>query len=275
MHLKSACCALLLFPASAFAAQKCEHSQPQSLQLNLAGAKSVVFEVNSHDLRLQAGPGEKGTLSGRACASSQALLSQLTLTQQKVGDKLVVQLKRETKGININLGSNYAYLDISGSVPDDILVQLKVGSGDATLTGAHSMSADVGSGDVHASRIKGQATTAVGSGDIELSDVGSLHVLSVGSGDLKARNVRGNAQIGTVGSGDIELQDVQGNVGIDTIGSGDVDLKDIRGNISVGSIGSGDLDVRNASGDLTVSRSGSGSINHSGVTGKVDLPRKR
>lgn len=275
MHKKLACCALLLLPISAFAAQKCEHSQPQSLQLDLSGAKAVVFEVNSHELRLQATPGGNGSLGGRACASSQALLSQLTLSQQKVGDKLIVRLKRESQGININLGVNYAYLDISGSLPDNLPVQLKVGSGDATLSGAHSMSADIGSGDVHASNIKGLVTTAVGSGDIDLRDIGALQVVSLGSGDIKVRGVRGNAQVGSVGSGDLQLQDVQGSVGIDSLGSGDVDLKNIRGNINVASIGSGDLDVRQASGDLTVGKSGSGSIKHSGVSGKVDLPRKR
>ncbi len=275
MHLKLACCALLLLPFTALAAPQCKHSQPKALDLDLAGAKAVVFEVNSHDLRLQATPGGKAALSGRACASTQDLLSQLSVSQERVGDKLVVRIERESKGVHLNFGNNYAYLDMSGTLPDTIMVQLKVGSGDASLAGAHSMSADVGSGDVQARDIKGRVTAAVHSGDIELNNVGALHVLSIGSGDIKAADVHGDAQIGSIGSGDLVLKRVGGGVSIDSIGSGDVDLADVRGNVALGSLGSGDFGLRNAGGDLTVNHSGSGSIRHSGVAGKLDLPRKR
>ena len=44
---------LALLPASALAEQQCKFNQPQALELDLAGAKAVVFEVNSHELRLQ------------------------------------------------------------------------------------------------------------------------------------------------------------------------------------------------------------------------------
>ncbi|WP_305804911.1 DUF4097 family beta strand repeat-containing protein [Stenotrophomonas sp. YIM B06876] len=275
MHLKLACCALLLLPASAFAAPQCKHSQPKALDLDLAGAKAVVFEVNSHDLHLTATPGAPAHLSGRACASTTDLLAKLTVSQQRVGDKLVVQLKRESKGLSLDFGSSYAYLDISGTLPDTILVQLKVGSGDATLAGAGSMSADVGSGDVTARNIKGPVTAAVGSGDIDFTDIGPLHVLSIGSGDVKVDGVRGAAKIGSVGSGDLKLRNVQGDVAIDSLGSGDIEVATVRGNVTLGSIGSGDFDVRNAGGNLTVGRSGSGSIRHAGVGGTVELPRKR
>jgi len=183
--------ALALLPGVALADEHCKFSQPQAMDLALAGVKAVVFEVNSHDLRLQASPGARAALSGRACASSQDLLGQLSLTQEKVGDKLVVRLQRESRGLNIGFGSSYAWLDITGTLPDTLLVQLKVGSGDASLSGAQAMSADVGSGDVKARDIKALATAAVGSGDIELDNVGALHVVSIGSGDARVGGGRG------------------------------------------------------------------------------------
>ena len=275
MKIKPILFALALLPASAFAEEHCKFSQPQALDLDLGGAKAVVFEVNSHDLRLQASPGAKARLGGRACASTQDMLKQLTLTQQKVGDKLVVTLKREQQGLNFNLsGTTYAYLDISGTLPDTIMVQLKVGSGDASLAGAQTMSADVGSGDVSARDIRGLVTAAVGSGDIELNNVGSVHVLSVGSGDAKINGVRGDALVDTVGSGDVELHGVQGAVTLGSIGSGDVDVRDARGAVSLRVLGSGNLDVRGA-GSLKVDHVGSGSVDHTGVSGNVDLPKKR
>lgn len=266
--------ALALLPGVALADEHCKFSQPQAMDLALAGVKAVVFEVNSHDLRLQASPGARAALSGRACASSQDLLGQLSLTQEKVGDKLVVRLQRESRGLNIGFGSSYAWLDITGTLPDTLLVQLKVGSGDASLSGAQAMSADVGSGDVKARDIKALATAAVGSGDIELDNVGALHVVSVGSGDVRVGGVRGDARVGSIGSGDLELRDVQGNVEIDSIGSGDADIGGVRGTVGLGTLGSGDLRVRDAGG-LRVRHSGSGSIDHSGIRGTVELPKKR
>ena len=274
MHKMFVLAALLAAPGAAFASQPCAFTAPQSLNLDLGGSKTVMFEVNSHDLRLQASPGAKAAVSGRACASSQELLDQLSLSQRKVGDKLVVTLERRSQGLNINMGHTYAYLDLTGSLPDDVLVQLKVGSGDASLAGAQSMSADVGSGDVSARDIKGLATAAVGSGDVEFHNIGSLYLLSVGSGDAKANGVRGDARVGSVGSGDVELKGVQGAVSIESIGSGDVDVRDSRGAVRLGSLGSGDLDVRGAA-SLKVDRLGSGSVNHSGISGSVDLPKKR
>ncbi len=266
--------ALALLPGVALADEHCKFSQPQAMDLALAGVKAVVFEVNSHDLRLQASPGARAALSGRACASSQDLLGQLSLTQEKVGDKLVVRLQRESRGLNIGFGSSYAWLDITGTLPDTLLVQLKVGSGDASLSGAQAMSADVGSGDVKARDIKALATAAVGSGDIELDNVGALHVVSIGSGDVRVGGVRGDARVGSIGSGDLELRDVQGNVEIDSIGSGDADIGSVRGTVGLGTLGSGDLRVRDAGG-LRVRHSGSGSIDHSGIRGTVELPKKR
>ncbi len=266
--------ALALLPGVALADEHCKFSQPQAMDLALAGVKAVVFEVNSHDLRLQASPGARAALSGRACASSQDLLGQLSLTQEKVGDKLVVRLQRESRGLNIGFGSSYAWLDITGTLPDTLLVQLKVGSGDASLSGAQAMSADVGSGDVKARDIKALATAAVGSGDIELDNVGALHVVSIGSGDVRVGGVRGDARVGCIGSGDLELRDVQGNVEIDSIGSGDADIGGVRGTVGLGTLGSGDLRVRDAGG-LRVRHSGSGSIDHSGIRGTVELPKKR
>ncbi|ALJ28686.1 DUF4097 family beta strand repeat-containing protein [Stenotrophomonas acidaminiphila] len=266
--------ALALLPGVALADDHCKFSQPQAMDLDLAGVKAVVFEVNSHDLRLQASPAARAALSGRACASSQDLLGQLSLTQEKVGDKLVVRLQRESRGMNISFGSSYAWLDIAGTLPDTMMVQLKVGSGDASLSGAQAMSADVGSGDVKARDIKALATAAVGSGDIELDNVGALHVVSIGSGDVRVGGVRGDASIGSIGSGDLELRDVQGNVDIASIGSGDADVGAVRGTVTLGTLGSGDLRVRDA-GSLRVRHTGSGSVDHSGIRGAVELPKKR
>lgn len=267
---------LLLATASAPAlADECAHSAPHTLDLDFAGVKSVLFEIGPHKLRVEAAPVASGKVAGRACASDPGYLEHLSLAQERSGNKLVVRLRRDDGWSGLSFGKRYAYLELDANVPDSVLVQLDVGSGDAWATGAAALSADVGSGDVDLRRTQGRVSAKVGSGDIRVDDAGSLHVLSIGSGDVEAANVRGDVEVGSIGSGDFRLRRADGSVKIGSIGSGDAELSDIGGSVHVGSIGSGDLDINGVGGDLVVSSVGSGDIDHGGVRGKVDVPRKR
>lgn len=267
------CTMLLVLPAVAQADEpQCKASEPRELKLDLAGVKSVLFEVNHHDLHVQGGPGTTGNLTGRACASSPERLKQLTVTQRKSGDQLIVTLARKADGFWI--GNTYAYLDIRAAIPATLPVRLDVGSGDADVNGIASLVVDTGSGDVKGRDIKGAVTAKAGSGDIQLERIGALNLTSIGSGDFRATQVNGGAEVGVVGSGDLDLIDVAGNVHVGSVGSGDVDVRNTKGSVTVDSIGSGDLTVRDVAGDLTVKRKGSGDVNHSGVRGKTSVPKE-
>jgi DUF4097 and DUF4098 domain-containing protein YvlB len=268
-------CLLAVLPAAAFAQDgKCKHSAARDLKLDIGDARAVVFEIGPHDLRLTASPNAPGRVQGRACSSDPKALEYLVVTQERVGDKLVVRAGRKDRNVINLFGSYYASLELEGTVPDDVMVQLKVGSGDAWVTGASALSIDTGSGDVEAKRIRGAVTAKVNSGDIVLDDIGSLRVLSIGSGDMSAARVRGAVEVGSIGSGDFELDSAQDGVEIGSIGSGDANVSDIGGDVRVGSIGSGDLDARDVRGGLTVRSVGSGSVKHSGVAGAVDVPKQ-
>ena len=158
---------LLLAPAIASAADNhCSHSAPRELALDLAGVKTVRVETHQHDVRLRAAPGTRHVLQGRACASKPEWLADLTVTQERQGDTLVVRARREREGGLSNLfGNHYARLELSGTVPDHLPVQLVVGSGDGFLEGAASASADVGSGD------------AIGPNSVLIFDIELLQVL--------------------------------------------------------------------------------------------------
>lgn len=262
----------LLTPLAAFAAQPCEHSAARSLALDLTGVKAVVFEVNSHDLRLSASPGAPGALKGRACAFKADALKELTVTQSRQGDKLVVRLDREGPLFKL-FGDHYAYLDITGTLPDNLPVQLVVGSGDAEIDGASIVSADVGSGDARVHRTRGLVAAKVGSGDVEVDVAGSLKIIAVNSGDATARDIRGAVEVGEIGSGDFELDRATGNVSIGSIGSGNATVRNVGGNVQVGRVGSGNIEARDVRGTLTVDDIGSGDIEHAGVAGAVSLPK--
>ncbi|MEP6908005.1 MAG: DUF4097 family beta strand repeat-containing protein [Pseudoxanthomonas sp.] len=264
---------LLLLPVAAFAAPpECKHSQPRNLDLDLSGVKAVVFDIGSHDLTVNASAGAKATLAGKACASDEKYLQQLKLVQHKVGDKLYVSARRDgTSSNNSFFGNQYAYMKLAGTLPDNLMVQMKVGSGDAVVTGASLLSADVGSGDLEARRIRGLVAATVGSGDITLEDIGSLHVVSISSGDMTAKQVRGPAKVGSIGSGDFELNGAQGDVEIGSIGSGDATISDVSGSVRIGSLGSGDVDASDIRGDLTLNSKASGAISQTRVKGRVSI----
>lgn len=267
---------LAALPFGASAKRPCEHTEARDLKVDLAGVKTVVFEIGAQELVLVANKGAPVSVHAKACASDAAFMPQLALTQERVGDKLVVRARRDTQvGVGWNSDKRYAYLQVRASLPDTIPVQVKVGSGDAVVSGVASLSLDVGSGDAEAGRIRGMVYADVGSGDIELDDIGGLTVISIGSGDLVARNVRGASRIGSVGSGDLGISGTGGAVELGSIGSGDAELTDIGGDILVDRIGSGDLGVERSRGRLKVDKIGSGSVNHHAVAGSVDLPRKR
>lgn len=255
-------------------ADECKHSAPRNLDLDLTGIKTVMFHVGHNELRVEASPGATGKIGGRACTSDEDRLDRLTLTQARSGDKLVVRMDADSNWSGISFGARYAYLALEASLPDDVMVQLDVGSGDAWVTGAASLSADVGSGDVEAGRIRGAVTAKVGSGDIVLRDIGSLRVLSIGSGDVEAEDVRGDTRVGSIGSGDFSLDRAGGRVEIGSIGSGDADISRAGGLVEVGSIGSGDVDVSDSTGGLAVRSIGSGGIGHRNVSGAIDIPRE-
>ncbi len=264
---------LLAVPATALAEEPCKFSAPRALTLDLAGVKAVLFDVGSNKLHLDAAAAQAGTLKGRACAANAEQLKALTLTQKRVGDQLIVT-QAEDRQWRFSFGDSYSYLDIRGSVPGNLPIKLKVGSGDVWVTGTASLSAEVGSGDVAIDNIKGQVTASAGSGDLTLHDIGALHLVSLGSGDAKVRGVRGPVQIDRIGSGDVGLTDVAGSVSVGSIGSGDLDIAEVKGGVSVDHIGSGDIDARTIGGDLTVLHKGSGDVRHRSVSGAVHLPSK-
>lgn len=239
-------------PLAAQAGERCEHSQPRNLQLDLAGVKAVVFEMGSDELAVTGAPGARAAVTGRACASDASDLAGMTLVQQRVGDKLVVRAEHR---YGIAFGFNgYRYMKLQASLPDSMMVQLKLGSGDAKIDNVAGLSIDLGSGDVEARNVRGVATADIGSGDVDLERIGSLQVISVGSGDLKAKHIGGNAKLGSIGSGDVELSQVGGSVELDRLGSGDLVVDEVRG-------------------DLTVRKVGSGSVDHHGVSGRVDVDK--
>lgn len=248
--------ALLLAPLASYA-DECKYEAPRNLTLDLAGVREVQIELHSHDLHITGNAGAKGgSVTGRACASDKELLDDLTVTQHREGDRLIIEAGNRGRTVISLFKSSYTSLKLDAQLPSQIPVVLNVGSGDAWVTGMQRLTSKVGSGDLHVNQIAGPFSSSVGSGGVDVHDVGSLDIGSVGSGDVKVDTVRGDARVGSVGSGDVTIRNVSGSVRVDTLGSGDLGVHDVHGDFSLGAKGSGD-------------------VSHSGVQGKVSVPHDR
>lgn len=248
--------ALLLAPLASHA-DECKFEAPRNLTLDLAGVREIQIDLHSHELHVTGNDGAKGgSVTGRACASDKALLDDLTVTQHREGDRLIIEAGNRGRTVISLFKSNYTSLQLDAQLPSQIPVVLNVGSGDAWVTGVQRLTSTVGSGDLHVNRIAGPFSSSVGSGDVDAHEVGSLDIGSIGSGDIKVDTVRGDARVGSIGSGDVTVRNVSGSVRVDTLGSGDLRVQDVRGDLSVGAKGSGD-------------------VSHSGVQGKVNVPHDR
>lgn len=249
--------ALSLLPFAAHAAEEqCQFQAPRNLDADLKGVTGVTVEVNSHDLRVDAsGKGSALALRGRACASSQEGADALTVEQHRDGSQLVITLG-ENAGMHWMSGARYSYLKVAVTMPANVPVTVKVGSGDAETHGVASLDAAVGSGDLDAYDTVGAVKAHVGSGDLTIKGAGGVEIPSVGSGDAKLARVSGNVRVGSIGSGDLEAVDIGGSVDVGTVGSGEVKVDGVKGN-------------------LTVQTTGSGEVEHKNVAGKVSVPEER
>lgn len=279
-----------LAPLAAHASDACsKYSEPRSLQLDLNGVRTIVFNVGSSDLSLRTGT--PTSVAGKACASDPRLLKGMTLTQQRDGDKLVVGIQ-EKNGF-ILFGNSSTSFKVDAVIPANLAVGVNVESGDATVRGVPSLGATVSSGDLDASDIAGNVVVSVSSGDAKFENVGAVKSASVSSGDLSFKHVDGAVNVSRVSSGEFKLEGAKGDVAIASVSSGDAELRDIGGNVNVGSIGSGDVDIDTAGGNvhadsinsgdlkakhvrgnLSVGTVSSGDVDYHDISGTVSVPKK-
>jgi DUF4097 and DUF4098 domain-containing protein YvlB len=269
---------LILAAASttALANHECKFSAERNLDIDPAGLKALTLVLGSSDTHVEGVAGIKRIeVRGKACASDEEWLKDLTVDQERGNDRVRVITSKNRNGTHINLfGSSYAYIDLEVRMPADLALEVDAGSGDANVSNVAGLSFSSGSGDLNAHHVIGNVVVKVGSGDAIIDDIGSLTVERVGSGDIRSSNARGDIKVGHVGSGDMNFADVHGSVHIESVGSGDVGIRRAGGDVEIGSIGSGDVTVDGVGGNFIVHSAGSGDLHHHQVTGKVDIPKR-
>ena len=254
---------------------ECKFKAERPLDIDPAGLHALVLSLESSDARVRGVAGlSRVEVRGKACASQEDWLADLTVEQKRDGDRVVVSTQQHHQNTIGPFHSSYAYIDLEVRIPASLALQIQSNSGDADVADVASLDFSTHSGDLLADHVSGAITAEVGSGDIKADDVGSLELRRSGSGDVRARKVRGDVRIGNVGSGDLTFADVSRGVHVNSVGSGDVGVNGAGGDVVIDSIGSGDVTASNVGGDFIVKAAGSGDIHHHDVKGKVSVPQR-
>ena len=233
----------------------CKYEKEIDLTLDLSGSEVLAISAAAGDLEIRGvADSDKAVIHGKVCVSKQAWLDEAD----------VEIITGERAQINVNLpdssggwslfGNNYASLDLEIELPQNIALEVKDSSGDATFRHIASMQLQDSSGDIEIEDAAGPLSIKDSSGDIEIELV---------SGAVSIRD----------SSGDIEVDRVEGNFTIEADSSGDIRATNIDGTVLVKKDSSGDISVRTVGGDFRVLADGSGSIRSDDVQGEIETPK--
>jgi DUF4097 and DUF4098 domain-containing protein YvlB len=263
----------LILVASAAGANECAFQEPRNLDVDAAGVHMLEAKLESADMRFVGDPAvTRIEVRGRACASAQNRLSEVSLEQRRDGDTVTLTPHEANQHTETPFGSNYAYLDVEVHIPQNLAVRVRSASGDVGARHLATLDFSSRSGDLVAEHIDGLLRVEVHSGDVQAREIGELDVVRSGSGDIQASQVRDGVHVGHVGSGDLNFSAIGKGVHVESVGSGDVTVHRAGGTVQIDSIGSGDVNGNDIDGDFIVKSAGSGDIHHGTVRGKVSVP---
>ena len=243
----------LLVLAQPALAQRCEHSRDINLTSDASGVRQTIIIAEAGELVIEGGSGDQIVIEGRACASDEDRLAEMSVEVSPRDDRVTIET--EIPDGWSWTGGRYAYIDLHIQVPSGMALNVDDGSGNLTIRGVASVELDDGSGNLEVSTVAGDVTIEDGSGNIGLEGIG------------------GEVWI-TDGSGNINIDDA-GSVVVDDDGSGNIEIDGVRGSVMVHEDGSGGIWVASVGGDFTVQDDGSGGIQHRDVAGSVKIPKQR
>lgn len=233
----------------------CEFEKEIDLTLDVSDSDTLVITAAAGDLDIRGVAGTKqAVIHGKVCVSKQAWLENagIEVVEGKRA-KIFVNLPDSTGGWSL-FGGSYATLDLEIELPQNIALEVKDSSGDATFRNIGAMQLQDSSGDIEIEDAAGPLSIKDSSGDIEIAHVGN------------AVSIRDS-------SGDIEIDQLVGDLTIEADSSGDIRATNIDGTVLVKKDSSGDISVKHVTGDFRVLIDGSGSIRSEDVQGKIETPK--
>ena len=246
---------LLLVPAVASADPfGCHNTEARHLSAAVSGATRIVIVGAAGSLKVTGQPGAANVeANGTACASDKDYLKEITLAAHRDGAEL--RIEAVLPGQTFSTGWMEARLDFEVTVPDNVAIVVRDGSGDTSIASTGPLEVVDGSGSLDIRNVKGGLKVEDGSGDLTIAGV---------TGDVKIDD----------GSGSMDVERIGGNVVI-TDGSGSIDVRNVQKSVTIADDGSGGVDVRDVGGNFVVEDKGSGAVSYERVAGRVSVPHRR
>jgi Putative adhesin len=244
--LRLALILVALLPATALAWDNCKLTADRSASLDASGAARIEIAARAGDLDLRRAAAKTISAQGRACASSEEILSQINVRARRDRDavRVYVEIPDPLEGFNA-----HAWLDLTIDVPDGIPVTLTDSSGDMTVDGVQVAHITDSSGDIVARNLPADVEIGDSSGDIRVENAAARVQINDSSGDITVRGAR-EVVIPSDSSGSIRITQIKGDVRIDNDSSGDISVSDIGGGFELLTDSSGDVDVGKVAGPV-------------------------
>ncbi len=206
----------------------CKVKEPRKASVDVAGAKLVRVHGGAGWLKIHGADGATSVdVDGEACASSQKNLGAVKLVAERRGDEVLIEADIP------NNWSDGGALDMDITVPANLKIVAKDGSGGFEARHVASIELEDGSGGVEIEDVTGDVRVRDGSGGLTIKDVKGSVSITDGSGGIEVSKVDGDVTVERDGSGGIRVTDVTGNFVVEHDGSGGVSSDRIGGDTRV------------------------------------------
>ncbi|MFT7686089.1 MAG: hypothetical protein ACI9FB_001434 [Candidatus Azotimanducaceae bacterium] len=216
-------------------------------------------------------------------SDSVVVYAKVCVDREEYLDEMTIDIIQSSEQLNLTAiipynkngwRADYAYMDITLTLPRDLAIELRDSSGDIRVSGAALRQVDDSSGDIHIEDTNGPLNILDSSGEIDVRGLDGDIEITDSSGHIELRNISGNVNIPRDSSGDIELEIIEGRIDILRDSSGEIDIDTASQSVSIGSDGSGGIRISNIEGSVFIGSDGSGNVNISHVGGNFSLESK-
>lgn len=178
----AACVTALLLTGCAVSGAGYRYDRTFDQQFAAQGIKTLEIRTGSGDVHLLPG-GTDVNVHGVLRASSLDAVRRISFESRRIGDRLILTVDEETRGITINFNSRYEV-----KYPLTVALDIHTGSGDIVVQSPRSVaSAQTGSGDVKFLNAAGDVNISTASGDVTVNLApewaGNLLYIGTASGD--------------------------------------------------------------------------------------------
>ena len=248
LALVTGVCALLAAATADAWPEQCKFAAERALTLDTRGIEKLEIVGRGGDLKVRTGSATTISASGRACASSAALLerTQIRSTREGGNARVFVQIPDEPGDLD---DGGYATLDLAVQVPAGLGIEITDTSGDVDAQGIKLARITDSSGDIEVRDSSGDLEVSDSSGDLSFTAIDGALTVSDSSGDLQVDTAR-SVRVVRDSSGDLRIVRVSGDVTIENDSSGDIVVDDVGGNVEVVTDSSGERRIEHVKGTI-------------------------